>query len=341
MKMKSALSAFVTGTLLMLAGASGAAAAVPELSFSITPAGPGGTATATVALTDVSDVESFSLLLDLGSGTVLQLPATGWFTRGSLIPASPFGGSQPVELNNVFESTARKRIFLYSFKPTGLNGAVATVNIQVDPNSLAGANQPIGLAGEYFSKSTQKVGTFSPVTRTFTVTNVPSYLLSVSLAGTGGGAVNSNPNGIACTGGTCQATFAQNTLVNLIALPDSNSNFTGWSACSGTEDCGVTMTADKTITASFAGSPSIRLLGTNSTFYSRLQDALNVAGANSTIQGRVVTLIEQVIFNRPSMSVRLNGGYDSNFANTTGKTTVKGKLVIRNGALRVDRVAVQ
>ncbi|MCB0052496.1 MAG: hypothetical protein KDE24_23465, partial [Caldilinea sp.] len=63
------------------------------------------------------------------------------------------------------------------------------------------------------------------VTANFTLgTNV----LSVSLAGTGGGSVSSEPAGIAC-GADCSEDYGYNTLVTLTATPDSTSTFDGWS----------------------------------------------------------------------------------------------------------------
>ncbi len=75
--------------------------------------------------------------------------------------------------------------------------------------------------------------------------------LSVSLAGTGVGAVISSPTGINC-GSTCSATFDQNTSVTLTASPASGSAFAGWSgACSGTGKCTVTLTNSTAVTATF------------------------------------------------------------------------------------------
>jgi uncharacterized repeat protein (TIGR02543 family) len=42
-------------------------------------------------------------------------------------------------------------------------------------------------------------------------------------------------------------------LVTLSAVPDTGSTFTGWSGdCTGTDDCQVTMSTTKTVTADFA-----------------------------------------------------------------------------------------
>jgi Divergent InlB B-repeat domain/NHL repeat len=91
------------------------------------------------------------------------------------------------------------------------------------------------------------------VTATFTASATPpQQTLTVSLAGTGSGAVHSSPTGISCPG-TCSGGFAQGTVVTLTATPASGSTFTGWSGagCSGTGACTVTMGANQGVTASF------------------------------------------------------------------------------------------
>jgi hypothetical protein len=75
--------------------------------------------------------------------------------------------------------------------------------------------------------------------------------LSVTLAGTGSGAVTSNPAGISC-GAACGASYAPGTGVTLTATPAASSAFAGWSgACSGTGSCAVTMDSAKSVTATF------------------------------------------------------------------------------------------
>ena len=83
-----------------------------------------------------------------------------------------------------------------------------------------------------------------------------THTLTVSPAGSGSGSVTGT--GISCPG-TCSASYANGTLVTLIASTKSGSAFGGWSGggCSGTGSCAVTMSSDQTVTATFIAVPSI------------------------------------------------------------------------------------
>jgi hypothetical protein len=75
--------------------------------------------------------------------------------------------------------------------------------------------------------------------------------LTVTMAGTGGGAAASSPAGIACPT-ACNAWFNTGTAVTLTATPDTGSAFAGWSgACTGTGTCSLTMNVARSVTATF------------------------------------------------------------------------------------------
>ena len=77
------------------------------------------------------------------------------------------------------------------------------------------------------------------------------FTLSVSKDGTGTGTVTSAPLGINC-GATCSANYADGTSVTLTPTPDAGSTFTSWSgACTGSGSCVVSMTAARSVTATF------------------------------------------------------------------------------------------
>ena len=87
------------------------------------------------------------------------------------------------------------------------------------------------------------------VTADFTLNQ---YTLNVIKPGTGSGTVSSSPPGIDC-GATCAATYDYNTSVTLTATPAIGSTFLGWAgSCSGTGSCVVTMSAARSVSATFA-----------------------------------------------------------------------------------------
>ncbi|MBK7976643.1 MAG: FG-GAP repeat protein [Deltaproteobacteria bacterium] len=79
-----------------------------------------------------------------------------------------------------------------------------------------------------------------------------TFALSVTKAGAGSGTVTSAPAGIDC-GATCAASYDYGTTVTLTPAPAPGSSFAGWSgACTGSGSCQVSMTAAKSVTATFA-----------------------------------------------------------------------------------------
>jgi hypothetical protein len=94
------------------------------------------------------------------------------------------------------------------------------------------------------------------VTATFAPLPVPTFVLTVSRAGTGIGTVTSDVSGIDC-GSICTASVVDGTVVTLTAAPAGGSVFAGWSGggCAGTGPCAITVTAATTVTATFAPVP--------------------------------------------------------------------------------------
>jgi hypothetical protein len=81
---------------------------------------------------------------------------------------------------------------------------------------------------------------------------IPQYVLVVEKFGAGSGIVAGGD--IDC-GVTCDVLLDKDTAVTLTATPAGGSFFTGWGgACTGTGTCGVTMTADTGVSATFVPS---------------------------------------------------------------------------------------
>jgi PKD repeat protein len=85
--------------------------------------------------------------------------------------------------------------------------------------------------------------------------------LVIGKGGTGTGTVTSIPAGISC-GNDCSEPYAQGTAVSLIATPDDNSTFTGWSGggCYGTGACTATIANETMVTATFNIKPPVTSL---------------------------------------------------------------------------------
>ncbi len=82
------------------------------------------------------------------------------------------------------------------------------------------------------------------------------FALNVSKSGSGGGIISSAPKGIEC-GSDCTESFLKDTQVSLLATPDSTSKFIAWEgACTGSNNCLITMNDTKQAVAIFDESPS-------------------------------------------------------------------------------------
>jgi len=89
------------------------------------------------------------------------------------------------------------------------------------------------------------------VRATFELSTTSLATLTVEKAGKG--MITSSPAGIQC-GRACQATYASDTPVTLVATPFQGSRLIRWSGggCSGTNSCTVTLTSSKTVSAVFS-----------------------------------------------------------------------------------------
>ena len=83
-----------------------------------------------------------------------------------------------------------------------------------------------------------------------TFSNLGELVLKINKTGTGTGTVTSEPAGINC-GDSCSQDFKVNTVVELTASPDADSDFTGWSGNPDCTDGSVTMDKAKTCNANF------------------------------------------------------------------------------------------
>jgi hypothetical protein len=131
------------------------------------------------------------------------------------------------------------------------------------------------------------------VTATFTL--IPSRTLTVTKAGSGSGTVTSNPSGINCSS-TCNAEFTDGTLVTLTAVSSPGSVFAGWTGDCAADPCTMTMSANRSVTATFNTQPTFPLTltiagsGSGSVVSSPAGINCTVSCTGNFAQGQNVTL---------------------------------------------------
>jgi uncharacterized repeat protein (TIGR02543 family) len=144
--------------------------------------------------------------------------------------------------------------------------------------------------------------------------------LTVSLAGTGSGTVTGG--GISCPS-ACSKGIAPGAGVSLVAAAASGSTFTGWGgACGGTGACNVTMSGDRSVTATFTLLPhqlTITLAGSGSGTVSGAGISCPGTCTGSYASGSTVTLTA-------------SGQNGSSFAGWSGGCTGTGGCSVTMGA---------
>jgi hypothetical protein len=85
--------------------------------------------------------------------------------------------------------------------------------------------------------------------------------LSLRTAGLGSGIITSPNAGIGCEGRSCTMSVTKDERITLVATPNGDSTFAGWSgACSGMGECSVPMNRNTTVIARFNPPPPPVLL---------------------------------------------------------------------------------
>ena len=227
-----------------------------------------------------------------------------------------------------------------SFSNPGVTGGAATI-------TATSITLPVSVAtSAVIGAGTVTVNTAGgSISSAFTVSAASQYTLSVTLpAGTGGGAVNggsvSKSSSIACTTGTCTATYPPLTSITLTETPDSISTFGSWGgACSGSKPtCTFSMAGDLTVTATFNGAP-MAMIG--STGYTSLSAAYLSAGSVAVIDLLSTDMVGDLNMDQGKI-ITIRGGFDPTFSINTGQPTgLKGLLTVATGSLTVDNLAVK
>jgi hypothetical protein len=176
-----------------------------------------------------------------------------------------------------------------------------------------------------------------------TGTNMLSNL-SLTISGSGSGSVNSNAPapGFTCSSGDSAAQFNQGFSLTLTAVPGSGSIFSGWSGdcppATGTS-CTVSMNTDRNITAIFIITPPVQILDGN--YFDSLQEAFNAAVTPiCSIQAQEGKLSGDLNANAYS-DITLAGGFDSDYTEKRGVSTLDGTLTIAHGSLTVENLVIE
>lgn len=221
----------------------------------------------------ISSAISVGATWDSGSvDTVTWYSNSAWFLN-LLAPGSLITSSIPPSAYATWQGT--------SMAAPHVTGAWALLKQKTPTATVAEVLAALGSSGVSVLDTRNGITTPRinlPAALTALVTGV-SYTLTVNKAGAGTGSISSSPAGIDC-GATCSASFASGTLITLAATPTGSGIFTGWSgACTGTGTCSVTMSAARSVTATFDAGVVVTPLSQT-----------NLSGATSSAQYFSVTV---------------------------------------------------
>lgn len=102
------------------------------------------------------------------------------------------------------------------------------------------------------------------------------------------------------------------------------------------------MDRDRSVTATFnKDTPhQVRLDGTLQTYHSSIISAYLAAGSDDTIRVWGTDFSEDFTFNQDK-SVTLKGGYNQAYTANDDYTTLHGILIVKSGALTVDKLVIK
>jgi len=156
------------------------------------------------------------------------------------------------------------------------------------------------------------------------------YQLAASLSPSGGGSLSPD-----CSTG-CM--YERGTAATITANENAGYAFINWNGCdtSANNICIMTMDNDKTVTALFAlCDRPVRVAGTEHVYFSSLQDAYDTSHNNDNIYIQDAVLSENIHIDR-NISTTLQGGFDCNYHNNNGRTTLEGSMIISNGTVTIE-----
>ena len=296
-----------------------------------------------------------SLLFSPASGRSAQMASTGFAMRGfGMTNGGAASASASFRLRGAVrnESGVTGHSTLYAVRDgilpfSGVCGASYNLAFSIAPTAnlcSAGAASAVTGSGPWDWICNGLYGG-----ATATCSALPSnWNLSVTIAGSGSGTVNSITPGFAfsCASGACDKSFPAGASLTLRASEATGSLFSGWSgACTNAVgDCPVTLDVDKGVTATFITTPPLRIVGAITTYYDTFPLALAgmTDGSSVTLQGRATTVTGAFNLNRP-VKLIFKGGYDAGYGSNAGggMTVLSGGLIVGKGSLSVENLTVR
>lgn len=170
--------------------------------------------------------------------------------------------------------------------------------------------------------------------------SLQSYALTISFSGNGEGLVTSASPPISCNTGYTQQ-FIENTPLALTANPVPHSFPGVWSGCDTIAGniCNLTVTSDRTVGVAYSRDQSYTAR-INGTYYSTLANAYGAAAepGGDVIEVWGIPLAESLVCGTDK-AVTIMGGYDQQYSNESGMTTLQG-LTIGKGTVTVGRLVI-
>ena len=231
---------------------------------------------------------------------------------------------------------------------------------QIDISALAAGRSNIMIRFRYYNANWEwywmvddvAISGVASTQRTLTVNHAYTSAGIVK----GGGSISGS--GISCSSvnggtktGTCSVSLDDGSTVTLAAAADANSTFTTFSGpagCTTAGGCSFSITADTTVTGSFAGAYKAKISGGNG--YDTLTLAHGNAGSGATILARqlhnAATLDEEPFTENLTVTkpITLKGGYNAGFSSNAGLfSTLAGILTIggTTGSLTVENLVIK
>jgi hypothetical protein len=164
--------------------------------------------------------------------------------------------------------------------------------------------------------------------------------LTVTLSGNGGGTVGSTLAGIDC-GAECAHQFSYGDQVTLHGEP-LYAIFTGWTgACSGTDDCMLTMVSDRNVCANFIkDTEHMTRIGDTSSYFPTLQAAYDSTPSDGIIKAWGTEFTEDLDCDQEK-GVTIEGGYDTGYGSNDGTTLLNGTVTVSVGSLVVENLVIR